>query len=202
MMLEVLDLSTTLLLIGYGLPILVGLLLILPFTSSSFLALSERFPSLATKRGRLLSGLNLTLLGGLAVSVQTQWIHAKVSEGANFCASDTIFSCDDVIGNAQYNTMPILDVPWGMVGFVTFTALLFLSYSISKEPNATWTKNFLDLGTLVTFAGLGVIGLLVSYEIEMEKLCQFCTTAHIANIVALVGFWQLRSMHGEKAWEE
>ena len=98
--------------------------------------------------------------------------------------------------------MPILDVPWGMVGFVTFTALLFLSYSISKEPNATWTKNFLNLGTLVTFAGLGVIGLLVSYEIEMEKLCQFCTTAHIANVVALVGFWQLRSMHGEKAWEE
>ncbi len=157
-MLEVLDLSTTLLLIGYGLPILVGLLLILPFTSSSFLSLSERFPSFATKRGRLLSGLNLTLLGGLAVSVQTQWIHAKVSEGANFCASDTIFSCDDVIGNAQYNTMPILDVPWGMVGFLTFTVLLFLSYSISKEPNATWTKNFLDLGTLVTFAGLGVIG--------------------------------------------
>ena len=64
-MLEVLDLSTTLLLIGYGLPILLGLLLILPFTSSSFLALSERFPSFATKRGRLLSGLNLTLLGGL-----------------------------------------------------------------------------------------------------------------------------------------
>jgi uncharacterized membrane protein len=49
---------------------------------------------------------------------------------------------------------------------------------------------------------LGVIGLLISYEIEMEKLCQFCTTAHIANIVALAGFWQLRSMHGEKAWQE
>ena len=108
---EVLDLSTTLLLIGYGLPILLGLLLILPFTSSSFLALSERFPSFATKRGRLLSGLNLTLLGGLAVSVQTQWIHAKVSEGANFCASDTIFSCDDVIGNAQYLSLIHISEP-------------------------------------------------------------------------------------------
>jgi uncharacterized membrane protein len=54
----------------------------------------------------------------------------------------------------------------------------------------------------VTLAGIGVIGLLVSYEIEMEKLCQFCTMAHIANIVALVGFLQLRSMHGEKQWDE
>lgn len=198
----VLEMSTNWLLLAYGLPIVLGLLLILPWTSAIFLPLSERFASLGTKRGRLLSGLNLTLLGGLAVSVQTQWIHAKVSEGANFCASDTIFSCDDVIGNAQYNTMPFFDLPWGMVGFVTFTALLFLSYSISKEPGATWTKNFLDIGTLVTFAGLGVIGLLVSYEIEMEKLCQFCTTAHIANVVALAGFWQLRSMHGEKAWQE
>ena len=198
----VLEMSTNWLLLVYGLPIVIGLLLILPWTSAIFFPLSERFASLSTKRGRLLSGLNLTLLGGLAVSVQTHWIHAKVSEGANFCASDTIFSCDDVIGNAQYNTMPILDIPWGMIGFVTFTALLFLSYSISKEPGATWAKNFLDLGTLVTFAGLGVIGLLISYEIEMEKLCQFCTTAHIANVVALAGFWQLRSMHGEKAWQE
>ena len=111
----VLEMSTNWLLLAYGLPIVLGLLLILPWTSAIFLPLSERFASLGTKRGRLLSGLNLTLLGGLAVSVQTQWIHAKVSEGANFCASDTIFSCDDVIGNAQYNTMPVLDLPWGMV---------------------------------------------------------------------------------------
>jgi uncharacterized membrane protein len=194
--------ATTLLLFAYALPIVAGLLLIVPGTSPLFAGMSERFPSFATRRGRLLSGLNLTILGGLAVSVQTQWIHAKVSEGSNFCASDTIFSCDDVIGNMDYNTVPFFDVPWGMVGFVTFSALLFMSYSISKEPSATWVKTFLDLGTLVTFAGLGVIGLLVSYEIEMEKICQFCTTAHIANIVALAAFWQLRSMHGEKAWQE
>jgi len=98
--------------------------------------------------------------------------------------------------------MPFFGWPWGMVGFVTFSALLFMSYSISKEANATWVKNFLNIGSLVTLAGIGVIGLLVSYEIEMEKLCQFCTMAHIANVVALAGFLQLRSMHGEKQWDE
>jgi uncharacterized membrane protein len=192
--------TTTLLLAGYGLPVLIGLLLILPGSESIFLGLSDRFPSLKSRRGRILSGLNLTLLGGLAVSVQTQWIHAKVSEGANFCASNTIFSCDDVIGNANYNTMPFLDVPWGMVGLCTFSLLLFFSYASSKEPTASWVKNFIDLGTFMTFIGLGVIGLLVSYEVEMGKICQFCTMAHIANIVALAGFVQLRMMHGEKEW--
>ena len=192
--------TTTLLLAGYGLPVLIGLLLILPGSESIFLGLSDRFPSLKSRRGRILSGLNLTLLGGLAVSVQTQWIHAKVSEGANFCASNTIFSCDDVIGNANYNTMPVLDVPWGMVGLCTFSLLWFVSYASSKEPTASWVKNFIDLGTFMTFIGLGVIGLLVSYEVEMGKICQFCTMAHIANIVALAGFVQLRMMHGEKEW--
>ena len=194
--------STLPLLLCYAVPLVVGTLMILPGTESLFQGLSDRFESLKTRRGRLLSGLNITLFAGLAVSVQTQWIHAKVSEGAKFCASDTIFSCDDVIGNAAYNTMPFFGWPWGMVGFVTFSSLLFMSYSISKETNATWVKNFLNLGSLVTLAGIGVIGLLVSYEIEMEKLCQFCTMAHIANVVALVGFLQLRSMHGEKQWDE
>lgn len=194
--------ATTLLLMCYAVPILIGLVLILPGTGSYFTGLSERFESLQTRRGRLFTGLNLTVFAGLAVSVQTQWIHAKVSEGANFCASDTIFSCDDVIGNVDYNTVPFLDWPWGMVGFVTFSALLFMSYASSKEPNAKWVKNFLNLGSFVTVAGLGVIGLLISYELEMEKLCQFCTMAHIANIVAMAGFLQLRSMHGEEQWND
>lgn len=198
----VLEVSTTLLLAAYALPVVLGLALILPWTAPLFLGMSEKLPFLKTRRDRIFAGLNLTLLAGLAISVQTQWIHAKVSEGANFCASNTIFSCDDVIGNANYNTMPVLDVSWGMVGMCTFAFLLFLSYASSKEPNATWVKTCIDLGTLMTFAGLGVIGLLVSYEIEMEKICQFCTMAHIANIVALGGFIQLRMMHGEKAWND
>ena len=199
----VLEMATTLLLMAYGVPILFGLLLILPGTEGMFTALSERFPSLKTRRSRIFAGLNLTLLAGLAVSIQTQWIYAKVSEGSKFCASETIFSCDDVIGNSAYNTVPYLpSLSWGMVGFVTFTVLLFLAYASSKEPNAPWVKRFIDIGSLITFSGLGVIGLLVSYELEMEKICQFCTMAHLANIVALAGFLQLRFMHGEKHWND
>jgi uncharacterized membrane protein len=125
-----------------------------------------------------------------------------VSEGGNYCSSTSVFSCDDVIGNAQYNVDPIFDLPWGGIGMVVFALLLYIVLSSSEEPNAQWVSNYLKLGTLITALGIPVILLLISYEIEIQKICQYCTTAHFANIAALVGFIRLMRLNDTPQWNE
>ena len=44
------------------------------------------------------------------------------------------------------------------------------------------------VGLLLTGGGIPVIGLLMYYETQIEKLCQYCTVAHLANIIVLVMF--------------
>jgi hypothetical protein len=49
--------------------------------------------------------------------------------------------------------------------------------------------------------GLAVIALLISYEIQMEKLCQYCSTAHAGNILGVIGFWQLHKLIITNEWK-
>tara|TARA_B110000444_G_scaffold255724_1_gene290625 strand:+ start:6163 stop:6753 length:591 start_codon:yes stop_codon:yes gene_type:complete len=186
----------------YLIPTIVGLLLVLPFGRSLVTPFAESYPSLGTERGRVFFGLILTCIAGAAVSFQTLWISSKISEGGNFCSADTVFSCDDVIGNAEYNVDPIFGLPWGGIGAATFCILLYLVYSSSKEPNASWVPLHLRLGVLITFSGFFVIALLVYYEFQMEKICQYCTTAHLANIGAFIGFLRLMRMDDTKEWND
>ena len=116
----VLDLSTTLLLIGYSIPILLGLLLIVPFTSGSFVALSERFPSFATKRGRLLSGLNLTLLGGLAAF----GIYNLVAHGSIFGKTSNPNTSEFDYGGISSSTASVLG---GLTAFGIYNVVYYLS---------------------------------------------------------------------------
>ena len=191
----------------YLIPTVVGFLLVLPFGRSLVTPFTEKFPSLGNERGRVFSGLILTCLAGVAVSFQTLWISSKISEGGNFCASNTILSCDDVIGNSDYNVYPFFGIPWGGIGAAVFCILLYLVYSSSKEPNANWVSSYLKLGTYMTFAGFFVIALLIYYEIQMGIeigkpiiICQYCTTAHFANIGAFIGFLRLMRMNDSKEW--
>ena len=70
---------------------------------------------------------------------------------------------------------------------------------IKNDPNGEYTQRFIQLGTLITGAGILVIMLLVSYEVQEGKICLYCTTAHIANIAALIGFLRLRKLHDDNA---
>ena len=186
----------------YLLPTLAGLLLILPFGRSLSGPFESIFPSLKSARGRVFSGLILTCVAGMAVSFQTLWITSKLSEGGNFCASNSVLSCDDVLGNIDYNTVPILEISWGGLGAGVFAILLYLAYSSFKEPNASWVSMNLRLGTLLTFGGFFVIALLIYYEIKMGKICQYCSTAHLANIAAFIGFFRLMKMNETKDWDD
>jgi len=184
----------------YLIPTIVGLLLVLPLGRSLVTPFTERYPLLGSERGRIFFGLILTCLAGVAVSFQTLWISSKISEGGNFCASNSILSCDDVIGNSTYNVDPYFGIPWGGIGAAVFCILLYLAYSSSKDPNADWASSYLKYGTLITFAGFFVIALLIFYEFKMGKICQYCSTAHLANIAAFIGFLRLMWLNQTSEW--
>ena len=58
------------------------------------------------------------------------------------------------------------------------------------------------LQVLLLFSGGGipVILLLVSYEIQIEKLCQYCTMAHLANVLVLVTSVRMYRATQSSAW--
>ena len=198
-MLELLD---NLLVAAYLVPTIIGFILVSPAGEALTASLSERFKILSTERGRVTAGLQIITFFGFAVSAQTFWISSKISEGGDFCSSSTVFNCDDLIGNTDLNVDPIFGLSWGMIGMITFAFLFFMVLVIKNEPNGEYTERFINLGSIITGAGILVILLLVSYEIQESKICLYCTTAHIANIAALVGFLRLRKLYDDKsAWK-
>ena len=69
-------------------------------------------------------------------------------------------------------------------------------------PKALFWFRWAALGTIITGLGIFVVLLLVSYEIQDGKICLYCTTAHIANIAALIGFFRLGKLFDDKsAWK-
>lgn len=98
--------NQNLMLIAYIVPIAFGVLLMSPAGASLAPTLASRNPLMVHERRRLNFGLNLVALTGFIVSVHTLWISNKISEGGNVCSSATVFSCDDVLGNAAYNRIP------------------------------------------------------------------------------------------------
>ena len=158
---------------------------------------------MATERGRITAGLQIITFFGFAVSAQTFWISSKISEGGNFCASSTVFNCDDLIGNNDLNVDPVFGLSWGIIGMMVNAFLLFMVLVIKNEPNGEYTERFIKLGTVITGLGIFVVLLLVSYEIQESKICLYCTTAHIANIAALFGFFRLGKLFDDKsAWKQ
>ena len=184
----------------HGAIILFGVLLLTPIGANLSSVLHSRYPSTTTKRGQLIAGMAFICFGGFTVSAHTLWMHNKLSEGASVCSGDSILNCDGLIGNIAYNTDPLLGQPWGMIGMVAFTALMWIVIVIGKEPMSSQTPMFIKAGLGATIAGLPVIALLVSYEIKEGLICPFCTTAHIANILALIGFILLFRLYESGEW--
>ena len=157
------------------------------------------------KQERMINGLLFTILGGFTVSSHTFWIHQRIaSQGSNFCSGSGLFSCGDVIGHETYGYAPVIGIPWGLIGMGVFFVLLYLGLVLKKEPmsllessnkkkvtksNARSKPELVTMvGLLLTGGGIPVIGLLMYYETQIEKLCQYCTVAHLANIIVLVMF--------------
>ena len=176
---------------------------ILIILSGVFVAFSNKL--LSNQRDRLLAGLSLVLLGGFTVSTHTWWFHNKYHElGGNIgCSAFGSFSCGDVLANSEWNTMPILGIPWGLVGMFAFSLLAFLALSIRKEQNAKWVKTYLDIGYVTS--GFGILIALYLLYVEIVPLemtfCQYCSVAHLADIIAFLMFMKLRKLQGTDQWD-
>jgi len=152
-------------------------------------------------RGRMTAGLVLICLSGLVISTHTYWIHEKITGTAtSFCASDSIFSCDDVIGHETYGYAPIIGQPWGLIGMGVFAALLYAAMMVQKEPDAQSRTRMLQLLMVFSGGGIPVVALLISYEVQIEKLCQYCTMAHLANVLVLVTSFRMYRATQSDAW--
>ena len=184
-----------------SLPLLIGFLLTLPVGGKIAQPVLKIWPSLASPRGRMTAGLVLICLSGLIIATHTYWIHEKITgTTSSFCASDSIFSCDDVIGHETYGYAPVIGLPWGLIGMGVFAALLYAAMMVQKEPDAPGRTRMLQVLLLFSGGGIPVILLLVSYEIQIEKLCQYCTMAHLANVLVLATSLRMHRATQSSAW--
>jgi len=165
-------------------------------------ALRKKWASLETKLGRSFAGMLLICLSGFTVSAHTLWMHNKAQEmgGGSFCTAGSVCDCASVIGNADWNTVPVLGLPWGLLGMLAFAMFMWLIITIAKEPTASWVLNNLKIGTNFGVLGMGVILYLMYAEYDIGKICQFCTTAHVAHVAATVGFFRLSKLYGTSDW--
>ena len=164
--------------------------------------LLTRYPSLETKFGRSIAGLILIMFSGFTISAHTLWMHNKAQEmgGGAFCSGGDVCDCASVIGNNDWNTMPFIGLPWGLLGMIAFAVFLWIIISIAKEPTASWVQSNLALGRNFAIFGILIILYLMYAEYEIGKICQFCTVAHIAHITGTVGLFKLSSMHQTGDW--
>jgi hypothetical protein len=138
-------------------PMALGFLLISPMGESLSASMTDKFPSLKTLRGRLLMGSLLIASSGFIVASMTLWISNTISEGAGFCAVNSLFSCDDVIGNEDYNKVPMIGISWAWLGIIVYTFFLWILMSINKEPNAEWVGSNIKLGFMASVIGIVAI---------------------------------------------
>lgn len=165
-------------------------------------ALKSKWESLDTKLGQSFAGMLLICLSGFTVSAHTLWMHNKAQEmgGGSFCSAGTVCDCASVIGNADWNTVPYLGLPWGLAGMLVFALFMWVIITMAKEPTAEWVLTNIKIGTNVGILGIFVILYLMYAEFKIGKICQFCTLAHIAHVGATIGFFRLANMYGTSDW--
>ena len=183
-------------LILYGIIMLAGVFCATPY--------SEKVnPIFSSKRNRFLIGLIIVIISGYLVSSHTFWLHQKYNEmgGSGGCSAFSVFSCQDVISNNNYNSDPIFGIPWGLLGMIAFSLMAVISISIFRNSDAGWVKNWLTAGTVISGFGVLIAIYLIYLEIfKMGVFCQYCTGAHVADILAFGMFYYLLSMNESESW--
>ncbi len=200
----VLEMDADTQLLFHWIPIALGLLMFTPLGNQLAPIFAKRWPSAISHRGKLLTGTLLVMLGGFTVSVHTLWIHNKALEfgSGSFCASGGVWDCSSVIGNNAWNVDPVFGLPWGILGMLAFTASLWLILTVAKDPNAIWARNHLRIVRLIGIGGIFIILYLVYAEFSIGKICQYCTTAHLAHVFGLAGSVLLLKAHDENNWSD
>lgn len=195
--------DSNIMLAGHATIILLGLFVASPYSNRLYKENGWR-KIFNSARDKLLTGLTLVLLGGFTVSTHTWWFHNKYHEmgGDIGCSAFGSFSCGDVLANADYNTVPLMGIPWGMVGMLAFALLGFLAISVRKEHTASWVPLYLNAGYVISGFGILIALYLLYIEIVPMEMtfCQYCSLAHIADVIAFVFFLKLKNLQTKDEW--
>ena len=75
-------------------------------------------------------------------------MHNKAQEmgGGSYCSAGTVCDCASVIGNPEWNTVPVLGVPWGLMGMLVFALFMWVVITMAKEPTAEWVLTNIKIG--------------------------------------------------------
>ena len=161
--------------------ILLGILIMTPLGENISRGFSSKWPSLESAQGRALAGLILVCFGGFTVSAHTLWMHNKAAEmEEDLSVPPAMFVIAQVYWKSEWNTVPFLGLPWGLLGMLAFALFMWLAITIAKEPGANWVIQNIKVGVNFGIFGLFIVLYLMYAEYDIGKICQFCTTAHVA----------------------
>ena len=127
----------------------------------------SQLDEMSPMRRRLL-GLFVIEMGGLAASAWTWMIHNQlVTGGSTLCAAEGVVQCGSVIGDPTYSTL--FGLPWGVVGILAFSALGWLTLTISMDMKADWAQNYVDYAWWLSLPGIPGIAFLVIAALSLVE---------------------------------
>ncbi len=183
----------------YLIVILFGFFLTIPLSKNIF---STKFNN---DQSRIVSGSIILAFGGYLVSTHTYYIHEKLHEvgGNSGCSAFSVFNCGDVISNGSYNTDPFFGIPWGVLGMLSFATMLFILLVLRNSPDDPKIGNWINALFVIPALGMLPILWLIYVEIfELGVFCQYCTAAHIANLLLLISSYAIYDLHHSGSWDK
>ena len=153
---------------------------------------------------RLLLGLFVVEMGGLAASAWTWMIHNQLVTGAsNLCAAEGVVQCGSVIGDPTYSTF--FGMPWGVIGIFAFSTLGWLTLSSVMDMKADFAKKYVDFTWYLILPGiLGVVWLVLVELFLVEgapHICPYCTSVHMSILLSVFLLTRIRKMIEEGVWD-
>ena len=162
-----------------------------------------QFESFTPVRKRLL-GLFIIQIGGLAASAWTWMIHNDlVTGGSQYCAAEGFVQCGSVIGDPNFSTF--MGMPWGVIGILAFSVLVWFSLSMFLGLKEDWSKSYVDYAWWLSLLGVPFVLWLVFVELVLvdgaPHICPYCTSVHIAMIACLYILYTIRKDRDEGSWD-
>ena len=112
------------------------------------------------------------------------------------CSTATVFSCDDVLGNAQYNVDP-----FGISGLIGSSPRRHpVHHQLVGEPTP-WAESYMKYGMYMTGAACWSSLFSSLMSSHGENLSVLYDGSH-RRVVCLFGFWKAGKMHDAGEWSD
>jgi uncharacterized membrane protein len=114
-------------------------------------------------------------------------IQHYTNNGSLACSSSGVIDCAKVLTSPQ---AVILGVPVAVIGLAYYAVMFLLNTPYAWRTTLEWVA---PLRLLAIFCGMGMVLYLISVEVSLRTICEYCTLVHIltfALFVILVTGWE------------